>query len=561
MHRGAGDDAGRGSQSAGPAIEQLCAIGRSTVDDDVCQAVAARAFELNPSAVILVTLYDPARRVLRPRVLLGLGPLARRVIELVGQDPMRMTATLADITDEERARYVSGRMERLPHGLHSVAARKVPAPVIDAVAALAGLRDVFGVGFALNGHPYGGLMIAPRQKAALGGARELEVVVAFAGAVIRRLHADEEKTRAIARISGGMAHEYNNLLTVVVGNLAYALELGVPGPAQREALEDGRVAAERAARLTRQLLAFGRREAIRPEVLVLDEVVARARPRLEAAAAPIALHVALGATGGTASLDRAHVEHVLAGLVEEMCGWNDGHGAIELTSRRVALDGAEAATLELPPGAYVELRLRTEGAPERGAARGARLEPFLGAIHAYGMNVAAADGALRQCRGALHVDVAPGPVTTIRLVWPEPERPSTPPPASREVARAHAGARVLVVDDEEPVGRALARVLETVDYEVVTASSGRAAIDAVRAGRFDVVLADVRMGGEGGPELAARLGEVAPGLPVVYVSGLSKEALCREGVLGPDAPFVHKPATRAELCAAIDAALRRRGPA
>ncbi|MBI5532697.1 MAG: PAS domain S-box protein [Deltaproteobacteria bacterium] len=175
-------------QSQVSPIDLLLAVGRSQSDDEVCRLVCQRAFALNPGALVAATLFDPSLRVLRPRALLGLGKLADQVAQLIGHDPMRMSAVVQDITPDELDRFASGRMELLPDGLASVLAHKVPHPVVRSLGALLGIDEVWGVGFTLHGHPYGGLMVAPRNSRRPHGAREIEGLIAFAGMVIKRLH-------------------------------------------------------------------------------------------------------------------------------------------------------------------------------------------------------------------------------------------------------------------------------------------------------------------------------------------------------------------------------------
>jgi CheY-like chemotaxis protein len=539
-----------------PAADLVRAIGRAATDDEVCRLVAERAAELNPTAVVLVSLFDPERHVLRPRALHGLGTLASRVVDLIGSDPMRLAARVSDITPAERELYVCGRMVRLPYGLHSVAARRVPAPVVDAIAALLGLGAFYGVGFALHGHPYGGLMVAPRRGAPLVGASELELVVAFAGAVIQRMHADAARADATGRLAGGVAHEFNNLLCVVLGNLALALDVPDVPEEARELVHDAVVGAERAADLTRRLLAFGRRQPIAPQVVAIDDALADARLALEQAAlvGGAALRVDRGAPGARARLDVKQLQDVLAAVVRELAEWGGPSPEVVLTTAARSLDGDASAALGLPPGDFVELLACRAGAPPDPADAEARTSPFLGAVEAHGLAIAAADGALRQNGGALLLERAPGGATCVRMVWPRAS--SDAEVAARSPSRRGGRpARVLLVEDDAEVRRTLARLLEGAGHAVIACEDAASAASAARERIVDVVLADVFVASQSGPAIARDLDRIQPGVPVLFVSGTPRDELDRAGTLPAGARCLPKPVGRAELVAAIDAAL------
>jgi PAS domain S-box-containing protein len=347
-----------------------------------------------------------------------------------------------------------------------------------------------------------------------------------------------ERLEAVGRLAGGVAHDFNNLLTAVGGYAEMLLERARRGervaPAELERIRD---AAERAANLTRRLLAFSRRQMLRPVPVDLAELVERAAPVLRVALGPgVELRLDLARKAPPVLADRAELERVLHDLAAHIALGLGGVGSVRIATR----------------GERARVRLTLEdsgpGFDEETLAR--LFEPFFspfgGDDELAGLGLAPAYGVLRQLDGDLAADRAPGGGTVYTLtlpaaVVPEVLQPGPPAPPS---AAAH-DATVLLVEDEELVRRLLEDVLQRAGFAVLTAASGAEALELAQSARIDVVVTDLAMPGMDGRELGERLRALHPDVPLAYMSGYAA-GRTRERI-DPAAPFLQKPFTPAQL--------------
>jgi PAS domain S-box-containing protein len=386
-----------------------------------------------------------------------------------------------------------------------------------------------------------------------------------------------QKLEAVGQLAGGVAHDFNNLLTVISGNLELARDTVPAGhPAHVELGEIGR-AAERARTLVRQLLAFSRKQQVRPRPVQVGALVARSEcllARVVGDDVELSVRVADGAA--TVLADPAQLEQVLVNLAanarDAMRTPAHGHpgsgGTLAVEVDVAALGPDEApAWDEVPPGRYVRLVVRDTGHGMDAATRARAFEPFfttkpVGA--GAGLGLATAHGIVRQAGGAIRVDSAPGRGAAITILLPADGRAA----AADERAAAADGANgagaadapaprrtVLLAEDESAVRAVARRILERRGFAVREARNGRDALRLWRAHRAEVVavVTDVRLPELGGRELADALRADEPRVPVVFVSGYSDEGAGASR--GPHEAFVPKPFTAASLSAALDRVL------
>jgi two-component system cell cycle sensor histidine kinase/response regulator CckA len=373
-----------------------------------------------------------------------------------------------------------------------------------------------------------------------------------------------QKMEAVGRLAGGIAHDFNNLLTVINGYGELAAECLPPGSPAREFVGEITRAGERAAGLTRQLLAFSRKAVLQPRVLDLNAVVAemgRMLRRLIGEDVELATDLQPGL--GRVSADPTQVEQVVMNLVVNARDAMPRGGKLTIETRDVELDAAYAATRpDVAPGPYVLLAVCDTGTGMTGAVMAHIFEPFFTTKEVgkgTGLGLAAVHGIVKQSGGHVAVYSEPGLGTTFKVylprVGPAPareERPAALPlPRGRET--------VLLVEDEEALRGLSRRILESCGYTVLEAGIGADALRVAEehAGPIELLVTDVVMPGMGGRELSERLTAARPGLRALYVSGYTDDAIVRHGVLAAESAFLQKPFTPAALARKVREVLDR----
>ena len=360
-----------------------------------------------------------------------------------------------------------------------------------------------------------------------------------------------QKLESIGRLAGGVAHDFNNRLLVIMGYVEL-LKRGVHGDAELESHADVVLAsARRAADLTHQLLAYGRRQVLRPRSLDLNGVVDRLRRMLERVIGEsVELVTVLGAKDPMLA-DPGQVEQVLMNLVLNARDAMPGGGRITIQTSDVTL-GKEAASLDLEPGAYVSLTVEDTGPGVPEAIRRRIFEPFFTTKEVgkgTGLGLAMVEGIARQSGGAVSVGSSEAGGAAFRVLLPRAtmaavEAPATP---AELVTRLKDQETLLVVDDEDDVRRLLVDVLTIGAYRVLEARDGIHALEVAERhpGPIDLVVTDVIMPKLSGPDFVDRLRAQRPGFSVLYVSGYAD----REGLraLGPHEHFLTKPFAPADL--------------
>ena len=372
------------------------------------------------------------------------------------------------------------------------------------------------------------------------------------------------KMEAVGRLAGGVAHDFNNILTAIIGYadlLAIAPDLSER--AKRAALEI-RDAGERAAELTRQLLAFSRRQVLEPRVIALNEHVEAIRSMLRRLIREdVDFCLALQPGLSSIKVDPSQLEQVIVNLVVNARDAMPDGGKLTIETGDVELDATYAASHPgVQPGPHVLFAVTDTGTGMSPEVLSHIFEPFFTTKpvgQGTGLGLATVYGIVRQSGGHVWAYSEPGQGTTIKVYFPRAS--GTPQPVSRGDAVSQAGGTetVLVVEDEDAVRGLTAQVLGAAGYAVLDAASGAEALAIAErhAGRIAMALVDVVMPKMNGRELAERLVKLRPELRIVFTSGYTDNAIVHHGVLDEGVEFLGKPYTPAALLRRVREVLDR----
>ena len=365
-----------------------------------------------------------------------------------------------------------------------------------------------------------------------------------------------QKMEAVGRLAGGVAHDFNNLLTVIQG---YAELLGASlsnDPERSESLGEIVRAAERAAALTRQLLAFSRRQVLETRVLDLAAVVADTEKMLRRLIGEdVEVVVVKPATLGRVKADPGQIEQVLLNLAVNARDAMPGGGRLTVELADVTLDAPFTTSHDsIPSGRYVVVSVRDTGNGMDAETLSHLFEPFFTTKEkgkGTGLGLATVFGIVKQSGGYVDVASAPGAGTTIRVYLPRSDARTTSGVRPRVSSRA-GSETVLVVEDEGPVRNLVRAVLERKGYAVLAAQDGAAALELVdkHTGVIHVLLTDVVMPGMNGRELAALVTARRPKVKVIFMSGYTADVPAEFGVEGGPA-FFSKPFNERALTAKL----------
>jgi len=364
-----------------------------------------------------------------------------------------------------------------------------------------------------------------------------------------------QKMEAVGQLAGGIAHDFNNLLTAILSYGDLVLEELRPGDPIRADVEQIRHAGQRAATLTRQLLAFSRRQVLQPRVLSLSGSVAELEPMLRRIlGAGVSLETRLDPGLWYVLADPAQLEQVLVNLVMNARDAVAAGGRVTVTTANLQLHAAdEARGNGARPGAYVTLAVRDNGVGMDVPTRTRIFDPFFTTKtpgQGAGLGLSTVYGIVEQSGGHIAVESAPGQGTTFTIFLP---RYTGPGPSARGQGdrRGLPGGSetLLLVEDESAVRASARRLLERHGYTVIEARHGADALRIVEEGnrRIDLVLTDLVMPEMGGRELVERLRARHPAIKVLFMSGYSERALTIDGVMPPGTGFVEKPFTVEQL--------------
>ncbi len=384
-----------------------------------------------------------------------------------------------------------------------------------------------------------------------------------------------QKLEAIGTLAGGVAHDFRNLLAAIKANAEFCLDGMKSSDPSREDLLQILTAVARSVELTRQLLAFGRRQVLKPETLEINLVVATVEKMLRRTIGEnIELETRQGKGLPPIYVDRGQLEQVLVNLVVNARDAMPRGGRLIVSTEAVLLDEPDARRLEAPvPGEYVKISVADNGIGMETATLARIFEPFFTTKpqgKGTGLGLAMVYGIVQQSRGVIAVRSAPNEGATFDIYLPAHGEGSpvalVPPPYSPvkecRVPSGHAHEIVLVVEDEEQLRAALQRQLTSEGYHVLTAADGRDAVALVENfERIDLLLSDVVMPHLGGPDLARVFRNRHPKAPVILMTGYSDEAVARGGDLGPAAALIQKPYDFRELAQLVRRLLDAADPA
>ncbi len=372
-----------------------------------------------------------------------------------------------------------------------------------------------------------------------------------------------QKMEAVGKLAGGVAHDFNNLLTAIIGFASLASDdLPVGSPVQG-ALAQIRRSAEQAASLTRQLLAFGRRQILQPEVLDLGEVIGHVLPMLRRLIGEdITVVTDLGPEVPTIRADRTQVQQVLLNLAVNARDAMPRGGLLTIRTSLTTVEPRIDSGPDVAPGQYVVLEVTDTGQGLDAGMAAHIFEPFF-TTKAFGqgtgLGLSTVYGIAKQSGGDVQVRSTPGRGATFRVLLP------AAPDARRHPAETEpapspgqlGGGTVLLAEDDEGVRDFVGEVLRASGWTVVTAASPTEALaSAARQSlAIDLLVTDVVMPGMNGGELADKLVAMRPGLRVLFITGYDDEDVATRGLIGPGRECLSKPFTPAQLRSRVQALL------
>lgn len=368
------------------------------------------------------------------------------------------------------------------------------------------------------------------------------------------------RLEAVGRLAGGVAHDFNNILTVISGHAELLLEELAAQDALREDLDEIRRAAERATGLTRQLLAFSRKQVLRPERLDLSHTLTELEWLLHRLIGEdIELITNARADLGAILADPSQIEQVVVNLVVNARDAMPKGGRLVLGTDRLAVTERRRPQAYVAPGEYARLSVSDTGAGMDAATLARIFEPFFTTKpvgSGTGLGLSTVYGIVKQSGGYVWAESEPGRGSTFFVLLPlAPETAATPAATAPALPAARGAGTVLVAEDEREVRGITRRILERAGYTVLVAEDGPGALALSRrhAGPIDLLLTDVVMPRMSGKELADRITAERPETRVVYMTGYTDDAIVHHGVLDEGVALVVKPFTATALLQALAA--------
>jgi signal transduction histidine kinase/ActR/RegA family two-component response regulator len=381
------------------------------------------------------------------------------------------------------------------------------------------------------------------------------------------------KMEAVGQLSGGIAHDFNNMLTIVIGNLDTLQRrlrdaAGIRGdvaPRLARPIEMALQGARSAAELTRRLLAFSRRQALAPVQVDLNRLVAAMSELLRRTVGEaVSIETVLAGGLWATLVDANGLENVLVNLVVNARDAMPGGGRVTIETANIYLDEAYAARFgDVAAGQYVLLSVSDTGGGISSELMPRVFEPFFTTKQGgegSGLGLAMVHGFVKQSGGHIRLYSEVGQGTTVKIYLPRlavalplPAAPAEMPPAPSGLPRARPDETILLVEDNDSVRDYATTALAELGYRVIAARDAGEALQAVERGeRIDLLFTDVVLGsGPNGRELASRIGERRAGLPVLFTTGYTRNAIVHHGRLDPGVHLLDKPFTQQDLARKI----------
>ena len=381
-----------------------------------------------------------------------------------------------------------------------------------------------------------------------------------------------QRLDTVGRLAGGIAHDFNNLLTAILSSASVARECLPPDHEVQADLADVQLAGERATQLTRQLLAFARRQPVSQQPIQLNERVATMERMLSRLVGPdVALRVNLGVNVWHVRADGPQLEQVVVNVVVNARDAMPSGGRLTIrTGNRRLVDGAIVLPRPMPAGDYVEIVVTDTGFGMDEETLAHVFEPFYTTKpvgQGTGLGLAMCYGIIRQHHGVIWIDSAPGRGTTVNILLPRYEGPLPAPiervPSRTPVASSSGTETILLVEDEPQVRAVAARALRAAGYRVLEATNGRDGVQVARREReaIDLIVSDVVMPEMGGREMVELARQFLPSAAVLFVSGYTAGSFPLAGDDPSANIFLQKPFTPQQLLAMVRQVLDRHAAA
>jgi PAS domain S-box-containing protein len=373
-----------------------------------------------------------------------------------------------------------------------------------------------------------------------------------------------QKMEAVGRLAGGVAHDFRNQLTIIKGYGDILARHGALDDEGREYVKQILDAAERSAQISQQLLAFSRRQVLRPEVVHLGTLLGEfAKSLAKVLGEHIRLSLELGRGVGNVRLDPTQFQQTIMNLVLNARDAMPRGGQLTVLAENADVDDRRGRELDIPAGPYVAVTVSDTGGGMDGAALTRAFEPFFTtkpAGEGTGLGLAMVHGFVRQSGGGITAESSPGAGTTLRLYFPrvgEPADAAKYPVGAED--RPRGLGTLLVVEDEASLRHVIGTALRECGYTVLESANAREAIPLVDnyEGKIDLLITDVVMPGLTGPELASHLLTKRPDTPVLFISGHTGTMLADRGIVAGEANLLVKPFDSRTLSQAVGDALQR----
>ncbi|HEY6969664.1 MAG TPA: ATP-binding protein [Candidatus Angelobacter sp.] len=373
-----------------------------------------------------------------------------------------------------------------------------------------------------------------------------------------------QKMEAIGRLAGGIAHDFNNLLTVISGYTGMLIDTLSTNDPRRMDAERVKTAADRAAALTRQLLAFSRKQVLTPTTLNLNAVVSDLSRMLQRLLGEdIDLAFVPGDFLASIYADRGQIEQVLMNLIVNARDAMPSGGKITLETRNRKLDERYTRHRRgVAPGEYVMLAVTDTGIGMDAAIQARIFEPFFTTKEegkGTGLGLAMVYGIVKQSDGHIAVYSEPGQGTTFRIYFPATSASRKMEAEAASSPHVAHGETVLVIEDEADLRSMIVRALHRREYHVLEARTGEEALQMIRQGSPDIqlLITDIVMPGMRGTEVAQQISSIVPDLKVLYMSGYTDNAMFHQKLLASGAMFLQKPFTVPVLEERVREALKK----
>ena len=487
-----------------------------------------------------------------------------RIAEVLAGRPEALAQPVAELRGQDVAEVIGAGIEaRLKEAIENALATGIPQRFAYEIDRAAGRRWFDALVIPLRADSSD-----RRRNEARGDGGDGNGLVLFVPRDVTERHTLEvdlrqaQKMEALGRLAGGVAHDFNNILTAIMGYgslLEGRLERSI-GPASE--LMEMLKAAERAAMLTQQLLAFSRRQVVAFRQVSLNELVRDMQRMLERIIGEdVQLVAELAPDLPEVHFDPGQLQQVVLNLAVNAREAMPSGGTLTLSTRSVAQSTRRAGEPELAPGRYVLLRVTDTGVGMDESVRARIFEPFFttkGRKGGTGLGLAMVYGIVRQAGGDVTVSSEPGRGTTFQIYLPEAShtREAAPEPRPTPVI-ARGSETLLVVEDEPQLLELASRMLEEQGYHVLAAGDARQALQicSVHPAPIHLMVTDVVMPKMGGPELVSAARPLRPNMKVLYVSGYTDGTAIARGAAVGEVPFLQKPFTPHDLHAKVREAL------